>query len=134
MARAGDALQIHQIEPASVDAGIRLSVRPERASEAYDYGMMLSFSDLHSALRSTPYFRHSTDTRCAAFVLDMPGDRAYFRGWDLHCALRDMSAWVEDARGFIYNRNVGGYLDELTIRRGTLFLRRHHTGYHDSSR
>lgn len=62
----------------------------------------------------------------AWFELCMPSDSLYFRGWDLHCALRRIAPLVEDTRWFQWdgNRNAGAWLDEFAVVDGHVHLTR----------
>ena len=65
------------------------------------------------------------------FELCMYADRSHFRGWDLHRALRRLAPFVEDVQGFVWDWNVGGYLDEIVVVDGELTILRQYTGYSD---
>lgn len=104
--------------------------------QAYDNGILLSFSHVAPALRMVSDFMFQPERAeiVQGFELEMPADRAHFRGWDPHNALRGIAPFVADTHGFVYDWNTGGYLDEITVTDGRLTLLRRHTGFRHSSR
>ncbi|MFC4997840.1 hypothetical protein ACFPIJ_08365 [Dactylosporangium cerinum] len=128
-------LSVFQVRPEH-DGSIRFRVRPELREQAYEESLGLSVSDVLGALRGRPDPLDPRSYRDSArpveeFELCMYADRSYFRGWDLHCALRRLAPFVEDAQGFVWDWNVGGYLDEIAVVDGELTILRQYTGYSD---
>jgi hypothetical protein len=129
-------LSAFQVRPAHDGGSIRFRVRPRLRGRAYEESLELSVGDLLGTLRGRPdpldpRSYAGTATPVEEFELCMYGDRSYFRGWDLHCALRRLAPLVEDAQGFVWDWNVGGYLDEIAVVDGELTVLRQYTAFSD---
>lgn len=128
------ALLAFQVKPVYDSSWIKFRIRPDMRERAYDYGITLSFSGLVGVLRMRPDFIGSPpdEPQAQEFELYMRADRSYFRGFELHCALRRIAPLVEDTHGFVYDWNVGGYLDEIAVVDRQLTLVRQHTDIGDA--
>lgn len=133
------SLSAFQVRPAYENGGIRFRIRPGiRLQHAYDAGtqidgvLRLDPDPLDPRSYTDAENRGLLEPLAEEYVLRPCGDRSYFRGWDLHCALRRLAPLVEDTHGFIYDWNVGGYLDEVAIVDGHLTFVRQYTGICDA--
>ncbi|MEV0561461.1 hypothetical protein [Dactylosporangium sp. NPDC050588] len=124
------------MQPATDSVGLSFPVRPEAREAAYDYGLALSFRDLDPALRWCRRSRSSPRVPRSSRVSSWthPPTVPTCTGGDLHNALRRIAPHVTDTRGFVYDWNGGGYLDELTVTDGRLSVLRRHTGFRDGPR
>lgn len=128
--RPSHSLEALQVRPATTQGGIRFQIRADKKQRAYDLGIALDLSDVHAVLKMHPHFMRCSPDTAEAFDLWMEVDRSSFRGYELHRQLRCVAPLVEDTHGFVYDWNVGGYLDEIIIANQKLTLIRRYCNDH----